>query len=1424
MKRLTLILFLWSFLLSSNHVFAQLYSFQTFNHKDGLNIASIRSVTQSDDGTIWIGTDGAGLVKFDGHEFTQVNVPNYNSSFHINDIIQYGDSIIFSTQYSGFYYYSIRRNQYFKILSKTNTNSEGEKYRILDKNNHVAITSKEIILNCSGKTKLLYKTNFLLVRETIPLENRLILMSNKGNFVVDTSGINNLNTIIESNDSIPLNELNFGSYQNGKLILFDRDYTKAFSFSKSKNGKFKLSKKHDLINNFNKGEHIDHVFFSKKDEAGVLITNKSRIYKWNNLNLKYIVHNYHDQFARSSGILLDYNDDIWISSHYNGLIKVSQEAFTRVELTPLYQSPNINLLYRNQYGDVILSLAGNTTYVRNINNPNKELKLPFGTYAIDSLDGYYYLATNKGLRIYHPKYHPNFDLLLPSTKRITFLRILDRKLYYSQVNSGIITYNLETKSSQKINSKLFNSPSHFYCAEKNGDQVYFGSNGGIFSFNLKSKEFKQVKLEYNRTGTYCGLSTKDKYGNIWMSLSNGLAVIKPNNEIIYHSATDYFQSNLFYTLIADGHGRILVGTNAGLTLFKTDKEAKIKSPKNFNANNGFDGYETIMRAQFKGKNGIYLGTIEGMFVINTSIFDHIPSPIIPSIVETEPMTTQNGDNEYNKQFKLKINNAKFRDVLFTYRLVNYDDNWCKPTSNNEIAYYDLPNGNYTLEVKATFDGIHYSETGTRSITIAKPLWKTNWFIVLIIAFIVILNILLLTYNKVFDTSSLLDTKDTSVHLKMTPSILLFGTAIIGVTHFVGPLFSDQLEFHLGPSIAITFALFSLYLMSLSARYNNKERLFNHYLLIALLLVIGHFFFELYMSNLHPYHTIGIVLTSIIAPYIISKVKPTIIFSIIVFACGIIISLLIENPTYPKLYFIIALFAMCCLLIFASYLRFDSLEKLLFVSGLINKGSILALAYNSKGKLTYVSENIERFIGENSEEVSGKHITYLNKFIPYDYRETDAVKDFQDGDKYLVPMSNNEGDVFWIEWSYKKFSNKVRVLLGQDVTTRMDLENTYELLVQNAQDFIYRVDIDGKFVFLNDAMIDNLGYEKSEILGSNSLDIVHETFRSDIENYYRYHFQKRLNSSYKEFPVRRKDGSVIWLGQYVTTLFAPGSKTFINGFLALARDVTDFKRQQKLILEQKDSITDSINYAKRIQHNLLPHQRKFASLFKDHFIIYNPKDIVSGDFYWLEKIGKQTILVLADCTGHGVPGAFMTLLGINLLNSIISEDRITDPGKILRELDSRLKETLPKGEGDNKLNDAIEVTVCIFNDEDYEMAYSCAGSRFLIYSNNEFTMYKGSNKHIGDRQQSDDEENYQTNYTEFTPEDQLFLLTDGLQDQFGGPNDKKFSFRRVLEVFEETQQKNLSIQREEIMKELDDWIESTEQTDDVSVISITRNLS
>ena len=664
-----------------------------------------------------------------------------------------------------------------------------------------------------------------------------------------------------------------------------------------------------------------------------------------------------------------------------------------------------------------------------------------------------------------------------------------------------------------------------------------------------------------------------------------------------------------------------------------------------------------------------------------------------------------------------------------------------------------------------------------------------------------------------------------VHSKLAPIIILLGILAVAGSHFLAPILNQQLTLDLPPLLLTLVLLTGLFFMSRSFMNSDRRHFLNSLLILAISIVLLHLMYESYVSNLHPFHMLGIVLTCIIVPFFIHGMRAMIIFTSCLTVCAVILMLAVEQPVYPKPYIGIAYSILIILLLFSSFLRSNSLERLLFISGIINRGNLPAIAFNSEGTIIYASENISNFISTTHDQLIDKNVSMLNKFVPYDgqFKNVDVLKDFKDGNNYIVPHLDPKGDVRWIEWQYKEFGDDTKVMMGQEISEKMELENTYELLVQNAEDFIYRCDTEGNVIFANNIIYDRLGYTKEDIVGKDSISVVPDDYRNEVRKFYSDHFLERKTTSYKEFPILTKDEEIIWIGQHVTTIFAPGSQAYINGFIALARDITSVRRQQQLIQDQRDDITSSINYAQRIQFNLLPHPRNFTSGFREHFIVFKPKDIVSGDFYWMETIGDTTVLALGDCTGHGVPGAFMTLLGINLLNSIVKENRILDPGKILDELDKRLVDILPRSLNQNSLNDGIEMTLCTIDNLKDEMAYACAGSRFLINTEGSFTMLKGDNKHIGDRPPKDFK-SYTTHYTTFTHNDLAYLFSDGLQDQFGGEHDKKFTFRRVLKMLEKHASLPLPDQRGNIEETINEWIGVSEQTDDITLISIKKKIS
>lgn len=259
------------------------------------------------------------------------------------------------------------------------------------------------------------------------------------------------------------------------------------------------------------------------------------------------------------------------------------------------------------------------------------------------------------------------------------------------------------------------------------------------------------------------------------------------------------------------------------------------------------------------------------------------------------------------------------------------------------------------------------------------------------------------------------------------------------------------------------------------------------------------------------------------------------------------------------------------------------------------------------------------------------------------------------------------------------------------------------------------------------------------------------------------------------------------------------------------------RTKELSLINKD-LTDSINYAERIQTAILPSVSEFKQYFEDSFVLLLPKDIISGDFHWLHKRGSKTYLAVVDCTGHGVPGALMSMIGNNLLNSAILEKRIEDPGTALTEMDSVLAKLLRKDAHGLAVNDGMDMSLCVIDHETKTLSYAGAQGHGVLVQNGSLVDLEPTKFSIGGLL-SGTNKKFSTGQFQFSEGDCLYLFTDGFQDQFGGPDGKKFYRKNITEMLVASCDRPMSDQGRLVKKTFIDWKGTEMQVDDVTVVGV-----
>ena len=274
----------------------------------------------------------------------------------------------------------------------------------------------------------------------------------------------------------------------------------------------------------------------------------------------------------------------------------------------------------------------------------------------------------------------------------------------------------------------------------------------------------------------------------------------------------------------------------------------------------------------------------------------------------------------------------------------------------------------------------------------------------------------------------------------------------------------------------------------------------------------------------------------------------------------------------------------------------------------------------------------------------------------------------------------------------------------------------------------------------------------------------------------------------------------------------------NEEIAAQRD--ELERQRDMLNQQNKEITSSIKYAKRIQTSILPAHSLIEKEIKDFFIMFKPKNIVSGDFYWFVKKGDIAWGAVVDCTGHGVPGAFMSMIGNSLLNKIVLEQNVEKPALVLEKLNKELNYALNQNKDDETSDDGMDMTICKINLKTGEVTLALANhAAILVNPGKTPEIIEGDIFSIGGMFADMDNIKFTDINIKITKGTAIYMFSDGFQDQFGGSENKKYTREKMVEKIKEISSKSMREQEELFEQEFDDWKGINEQIDDVLLVGV-----
>ncbi|MGZ3941245.1 MAG: tetratricopeptide repeat protein, partial [Bacteroidia bacterium] len=413
--------------------------------------------------------------------------------------------------------------------------------------------------------------------------------------------------------------------------------------------------------------------------------------------------------------------------------------------------------------------------------------------------------------------------------------------------------------------------------------------------------------------------------------------------------------------------------------------------------------------------------------------------------------------------------------------------------------------------------------------------------------------------------------------------------------------------------------------------------------------------------------------------------------------------------------------------------------------------------------------------------------------------------------------NNIANIFRLKNSYTEAEKyaKLGLELAKEIDDKEDIKASFEILASscyNQSKFKDAYDYLKMYSLIKDTL-----YDISKAEAMQEMESKYQTEKKEQELQIK---DLRINNQQRELDKSKIVRIALVVGICLLLLV---SLLVFNRYLLKkkANKIITIQKQQveqqkKIVEEKNHEILDSIRYAKHIQEAILPHPHYVKKVLNDHFVLYKPKDIVSGDFYYVEETDSHFYFAAVDCTGHGVPGAFISIVGSNGLSRCVKEFKLTDPGKVLDKLNELVNDTLRQKMHESRIRDGMDIALCVVNKKMGQLQYAGANNPLYFIRNSEIVEIKGDGQPIGT---FIEEKNQPFSTHDITPQkgDIFYVFTDGFADQFGGPKGKKFKYKQLKELMLANKDLEMSAQKAKLENVFETWRGDLEQIDDVCII-------
>ncbi len=497
--------------------------------------------------------------------------------------------------------------------------------------------------------------------------------------------------------------------------------------------------------------------------------------------------------------------------------------------------------------------------------------------------------------------------------------------------------------------------------------------------------------------------------------------------------------------------------------------------------------------------------------------------------------------------------------------------------------------------------------------------------------------------------------------------------------------------------------------------------------------------------------------------------------------------------------------------------------------LLENASEIITIYEKDGKIRYISPSVEKILGYSQDEMVGiTDIMYVHEESKDDYRSLFLQMIDEPNKQVSVQFeyTRKNGETVWLEATGTNLladpAIRGLVVNSRDITERRNAERESRMrgqmqsLSENSLDLITRINEQGMLFYINPMISALTGRQPADLLNKTIYEV---GLQQEIVTAWKNIIDKVVEKNAAinvEMPFPTAKGELI---MNVNALPEYNEKNDLESVLLVSHDITERKQTELQILSINKKITESINYAKRIQEAILPNTNIIKEILPDSFIYYKPRDVVSGDFPWFlqDDESGNTFIAAVDCTGHGVPGALISLIGYFLLNEVIKTQKEFNTATILDQLNLAVTKTL-RQDTQSSTRDGMDIALCRINLAAKELQYAGAHRPLYFVNNGELTVIDGDKAPIGGGQLKR-RESFKGSTFALVEGCQFYVFSDGVPDQFGGTEGKKYSPRRIRDMIMQNQGLPMPEMEKAIFTDFDTWKGTVKQTDDLLMIGV-----